>query len=558
MNKIKYISAIALLFIVFASCTDDFLDVDPVGKVDSEAYYNTDEEVSLALIAAYDMLHSDQLQGWSSPFFIKQLPGDDSNAGGGGASDQPQYQALDDFDWSPENAAVKAFYQINYYGIYRCNMIINNATPDTDLKNRMIAEAKFLRAYYYSELTMVFGGVPLRLEAAKTLTEGIPRASKDEVYTQIEKDLTEAIAVLPNKSEYSAADKFRASKQAARALLGKVYVYQKDWPNAVTALASVIADEGSEVGLEANYSDVFRESTEFGMESLLEASFVSEGKNWGNSNWDRNADDNRHIILSGPRDYSDANNLLGIGLLGGWGFNPPTRKIYDAFESNDPRREASVFDYDAAYKVIADSLQLALETQASDYGITFNDYLKDTFEIDAATVDAGDIDVTMVAAVSKILGLSYAAHAHDQEGVIRMKYTTYPGETSTADGHTPELNYGTNWRLIRYADVLLLAAEAYHMNGNDPAALTELNKVRARAGVSELNVTGDDLFNAIVHEREVELAFEGTRFWDLVRWGLADDELSDLGFQAGKHELFPIPLDEINNNPDFGSQNPGY
>ena len=145
--------------------------------------------------------------------------------------------------------------------------------------------------------------------------------------------------------------------------------------------------------------------------------------------------------------------------------------------------------------------------------------------------------------------------------MIRTKLTTYETETNSNDGNTPELNFGTNWRLIRYADVLLMAAEAYHFNGNDTRALELINQVRARAGAEELTgLSGNALFEALVTERQVELAYEGHRFWDLVRWGLAGQELSSLGFISGKHELFPIPLDEILNNPelDASSQNPGY
>ena len=484
-----------------------FLDVDPYGKADADLYYSTEEEVGLALIAAYDMVHSDQLNGWSSAVFIKQLPSDGTNCGGGGASDQPQYQDLDDFNWSTENAGIKAYYQVNFYGIYRCNQIINKTTVEgSALVDRMIAEAKFLRAYFFFELNVAFGGVPLRLQAPETVTEGMARSTPDEVYAQIEADLADAIAGLPNKSEYSQADKFRASKQSAQALLGKAHLYQKDYSAAINVFEDIIAVEGTEVDLEADFAELFKASTEFGIESLFEASFVSEGKNWGNANWDRVADDNRHIQLQGPRGPFDGGTS---GILAGWGFNAPTQKLYDAFEDTDPRR-----------------LMTIISTQELEdiYGGSFID-------------------------------------GHDTESMIRTKLTTYASETNGDNGNTPELNFGTNWKLIRYADVLLMAAEAYHFNGADGTALDLVNQVRMRSGASELTgITGDALFDLIVNERQVELAYEGHRFWDLVRWGLADDELSSLGFISGKHELFPIPLDEILNNPemDASSQNPGY
>jgi len=148
---------------------------------------------------------------------------------------------------------------------------------------------------------------------------------------------------------------------------------------------------------------------------------------------------------------------------------------------------------------------------------------------------------------------------HDYEGYMRLKYVTRPSATSSTG--VPDLNYAINWRILRYADVLLMAAEAYNKTDNDPAAQAELFKVRNRAGFSDpITAIGDDLFNMIVKEREIELAFEGSRYWDLVRWGLAEQELSDIGFVKGKHEVFPIPKNEIiaNNAMTSADQNPGY
>lgn len=503
-NLFKYILIVGLS-IAAISCSSDFLEVKPFGKTDTDTYYSTDQEVEYALTAAYDMLHSDQLRGWSSTLFIKQLPADDTNCGGGGESDQAQYQKLDKFQWEPENEGITAYYSINYFGIYRCNQIINNAKPETALRKRMIAEAKFLRAYFYFELTTAFGDVPLRLEAAKNLTEGMARTPKAKVYEQIVTDLTEAIVDLPYKGDYSIADRFRVNKQAAQALLGKTYLFAKDYPKAILAFKDVIARENIDLGLIADFSKITRAESEFGKESLLEASFISENRNWGNASWDRNANDNRHLQLWGPRGPFNGGTS---GIRDGWGFNPPTRKIYDAYETNDPRRAATV---------------ITKEELATNFGGEFID-------------------------------------GWDTEGCIRTKYTTFSAETSDENGNTPELNYSTNWRLIRYADVLLMAAEAYHKDNKDLEARIELNKVRARVGLTPITSSGTALFDAIVKERQLELAYEGFRFWDLVRWGLAQQELSSLGFVKGKHELFPIPLNEINGNVLIGSenQNPGY
>jgi hypothetical protein len=143
----------------------------------------------------------------------------------------------------------------------------------------------------------------------------------------------------------------------------------------------------------------------------------------------------------------------------------------------------------------------------------------------------------------------------DYEGVIRRKYGSYNNQTG---GPVGELNYGTNWRVLRYADVLLLAAEANFRDGNEDDAEDLLNEVRTRPGTDlpALDLSGSAIFDAIVRERFLELCFEGQRYIDLVRWGLADEELGAKGFEVGKHEVLPIPNDDVlagklEQNPNF-------
>ena len=202
-------------------------------------------------------------------------------------------------------------------------------------------------------------------------------------------------------------------------------------------------------------------------------------------------------------------NLTGTGLLNGWGFNLPTSKILTAFDAaGDTKRKA-------------------------------------------ATV--------MSEAELNAFGGSLTGSPWDYEGGIRTKYATRSSETSS--GGVAELNYGTNWRLFRYAEVLLLAAEAYNKEGQDGNARIELNKIRKRAGLVDVSesLTGTNLFNAIVNEKFLELAFEGQRFWDLVRWGRASSELSSKGYTS-RNDLYPIPASEIAKNKalTIADQNPGY
>jgi len=506
INIILSVTLVAFLLLP-VSCTEDFLQTDPIGKATVDNFYETDQDAEMALMAAYDILQWKHASGsWNSTYLVRILPTDDVNAGGGGAGDQPRLQRLDNFNYAPENDAIAAVYQTDYFGIYRANKVINNTDPESDYRRQIIAEAKFLRAYYYFELVSMFGAVPLNLQDLAPSEYSQPRAPKEDVYAQIESDLQDAIAELPLKSEYSDRDKFRASKGAARALLGKAHLYQEEWGDAAGYFDDVITS--GEYDLIDDYSTLFLKEEEFGEESLFEINYTSEEQfNWGNFPWATRAVESNIVIqLIGQR-YDQGFDPGNTNLLGGWGFLPATPEVYSAYSEDDIRRPSSVIS-------------------------------EDTLEAWGGGINAES--------------------AYGYEGYLRIKYHPREGETTFEGGATGELNYGTNFRMIRYADVLLMAAEAYMRDGNEDRARTELNKVRDRAGLTDVTASGADLFDAIVQERRRELAFEGHRFLDLVRWGLAEEELSDRGYVEGKHNLFPIPLVEMRNNKEITENNPGY
>lgn len=508
----KYINSkiliTGILLVFLSSCSKDFLDVKPVGRLTSDSFLKTNEQVKSALIGVYATIQYNYSNGaWASVFFMKNLPGDDVLCGSS-EGDQPEYQRIDDFTMTANNKKIESIWSNFYKTISQCNTIINQAATDTPEEKGMVAEAKALRGMTYFDLVTIFGGVPIMTVNPGDPSEySKPRATEDEVYAQVFKDFTEAIPDLPLKSQYSAADKFRMSKGAAQAFLGKAYVYHKDYDKAVKQLEAVI--NSGEYALEPKFADVWTKKSEFGQESLFEVSYTSvESYDWGTFPWGGGNQSNIECQLEGPRsDIFDLSHST-LNVVNGWGFNNPSAKIGHAFE--------------AAH----DSIRGA-----------------------ASVMSAADFEATG--------GVIKAPHFHDYEGYMRMKYVTRASESSTSG--VMELNYTTNWRLMRYADVLLLAAEAYHFSGNDAQALVELNKVRARAKLAPV-VAGADVFAAIVHERELELAFEASRFWDLVRWNMAADELSDIGFVAGKNEHFPIPQNEIIANDSISQtdQNPGY
>lgn len=505
MKKLMIKFSVALVLMTGVTACDDFLDQTVNGQLDEGSFYKTDTDALQAVTAAYDMLGAEYNNAWASLYMLKTLPSDESNAGGANNGDQPGYQALDDFNIGSLNDKVTTTWSNLYTTIYRANKIIQYTTPDSPIRERVVGEAKALRAYCYFELVTLWGDVPLMLnDVAPSEFSSIKRAPKADVWAQIEADLADAIEVLPLKSDYDAADKYRFSKGAAQALLGKAHVYQEEWPQAVAVFEDVIGS--GEYDLENSVQAVFDINNEFGKESLFELSFVNTEKyDWGNFVWGGKPESNIHIQLMGPRgDYYV--KAPGDSLIGGWGMNVAKEKMYNAFvNAGDVKRR------------------------------------RVTIMSKAELVDAG--------------GDWTNDNAWDVEGYWQRKYGSFDNQTG---GPVGELNYGTNFKLIRYADVLLLAAEANYRNSDEDAARTYLNMVRERPGtdLAPVSATGDDLFDAIVLERQLELAFEGHRYVDLVRWGLADQELGDLGFVVGTHEVMPIPYTDATS---YGlEQNNGY
>ena len=502
MKKSFIIAATGLMLLISMGCKK-FLDQEVPGAFPEQDFYKTDADALQAVNGVYDMMQAHYNSVWGSLYMVKMLLSDESNAGGSDASDQPQYQTLDNYNFDATNAAVRDAWRMCYFTIYRANKVINRVDSTSALRKRLIAEARTLRAYNYLELVSLFGDVPLVLDdiapGAYTTTG---RAPKAVIYEQIEKDLAAAMNVLPPKASLTGANSFRVSRGTAQALLGKALLYQGKWTSAATELDAVILS--NQYKLEPSIGKTFSQAGEFGTESLFEISYTNgRSYDWGNFPWGAAPESNIHVQLMGPRSdfYTKA---PADSLIGGWGFNLPRQKMWDAF------------------------------------------------------INAGDVNRRRQTVMSEV-ELKAAGgdwtnpNAYDYSGFFQRKYGSFQSQTGAPIG---ELNYGTNWRHLRYADVLLMAAEAFHKSGNDTKARGYLNLVRQRSGLADVTVSGPALFNAIVLERQLELAFEGYRYIDLVRWGLATTELGPLGFVAGKHELLPIPDYEVKTG--MLKQNPNY
>lgn len=484
------IAAIAIFSTTIISCSDEFVNRDPVYSVGSENYFNSKTDYDNALTGAYDLLQSTFVN-----VLMGEIASDNTLAGGGNATDVPGYQQIDDMIHTPVNAQVKTLWDYMFAGVQRCNYILE-FKDKTDFvgKNQVIAETRFLRAYYHFELVKWFGAIPLNGD--KRFTVGneklIPRSSVSDVYAVIEADL---IFAKDNLSP-TAAQKGRATKGAALALLGKAYLYQNKFSQAATTFESLIAT--SSYSLVTDYNSIFEDAGENGSESVFEVQYTDlEGAGFGCLQC---SEGNVAVGFNGPRDYT------GTLFTSGFSFNVPTQKIVNCFQAGDRRKAVAILD---------------IEAWATNTGAKFS-------------------------------------KGNEHTGFYNRKYI--PRKRSANAQGDLNLTNPNNYRAIRYADVLLMAAEAYSRGGiDDSKAKNYLNQVRRRA-FGDLNhditASGPALTDFILTERRIELVGEGHRFFDLVRTGKAAQEIE--GFKAGKNELFPIPIEEIQFANGNWQQNPGY
>ena len=531
INKYKVVFLIAIL--ILSGCSKSFLDTKPEGSITMDNFYKTDADARGAILSVYDILQSMNAYGWGSMWMMKTLLSDEIYCGGGSRGDSPPYEELNEFRFNSSNTVISTLFRMSYFGIYRANIVIQKISPESEAKKQAIAEAKSLRAMIYFDLVTLWGKVPLVLTPLEPGNYNQPREEVANIWHQIEIDLNEAIPDLPMKSQQSTADKVHVSKGMAQAMLGKALLYQKKYADAGVELQKVI--DSHEYSLISDYSQILKKNQEFGMESLFEISYSSaKNYDWNNFQWGNNGRNNENNLVwqfCSPRGDGCFDGG-STGLVAGWGFAYPKTSIWDAYgAANDSvRRKATLM---SEVELISQGGKIRKFDDSYPWGCI---------------------------------------------GIVRLKYAAWVDESNASETSIKELNYGTNLRLMRYADVLLMAAEAYNRSGNDGKALPLINQVRTRVNLLGLNSAGDQLFADIKNERRLELSFEGVRFQDLIRWGdaqtlLADQgkeipkgtftgtqenflTIDDAGFKA-KNVLLPIPEQEISVNP-LSSQNDGY
>lgn len=537
------LSGVALLSA--ATSCNDWLKEEAPGTTNLNDFFTSGTTAIQTANACYTPLAWEYNTTYFPEWFIGDVASDDALKGGQNTTDMADAYDIENFKTNPNNGLLLDFYRAQYQGIARCNLALQQVPavePDETMtqerKDCLLGEVHFMRAYYYFRLVRIFGGVPyvdFVIDSSNEWQQ--PRATADEVYQKIIDDLLIAEPLLWNKSKYADEDLGRVTKGAAQAMLLKVYLYMHDYENAYKWGKTFMEQQYNtgEYSLCLNYPDNFTLAGENGPESVFEIQYMEDptsdyGEGFGFTRGTFTT------VLTRSRALS----LQGVE---GWGFNHPTNDLYNEFETNvvdtdgdgiadgpDPRRDWTIYAPTAE--------EIASNPEYTYLGSYYSNFKTAFYENGAYYI------------------LTHATRS--------------------------PLNY----RLIRLSDVMLMYAEAAVHQSDTGTATTMLNNVRSRVGMPaygsyqvqsdwEMPADGDgsDLLRAICHERRVELAMEGHRWFDLCRWGIVYDVMDkDKGsygshesaearaemasFIEGKNELFPIPAEEINLNPM--EQNPGY
>ncbi len=528
MRIIKNILVILLMALGIAACTKDFLELEPLTDRVEDNFYKTEQDAFEAVVAIYDVLQW-QCGGGYHPWDLTcNILSDDAFAGGSGPGDRPGLVRMGKFSCYVNDEEPLGLWKDRYSGIYRANLFLEKVNSvefkTEELKTRLTAEARFLRGYFYFEMVQFFGYIPLILKPLPPSEYQQAAADPADVYNQIASDLYFAYQNLP--ATITAAEKGRASKWAAGALLARVYLYHKGYGKGVLGITTdLMADDGTALtetdietiiddivnrsghGLVQNFADLWGVANENNIESIFEIQHTQKGE-WGDWGWRNGTEGNWTVVLTGFRGVEDPIYESG------WSFQPASKSLAEEFESSDTRYSASILD-------------------ATAEGLVYK---------------PGD--------------------CYQHTGYAFKKF--YPRKADKPAVNDP-LNWPYNRPVIRFADVLLMGAELY-LDNNLGRAQDYYSRVRKRAfGESHVapNLSNDQNgLDLIYHERRVEFAGEGLRYWDLLRRGLtyagtkinaaAENSPYDETFNSATLGLLPIPQTEITLSGNKLNQNAGY
>ncbi len=534
MNQFKALtySALALATLSLSSC-NDWLTEETPGTTKVSEFFTSLSTAEAVVNAAYVPMTWEFGTTYYPEWYFGDIVSDDALKGGQDINDGADLRELENFKANSDNEILLGYYRAQWQGIQRANLAIDEipttrietegdeAKKQAKYRDRYLGEAYFLRGYYYFRLARMFGGMPLIDYVIKSSNQWAQtRSTMDETLNFAIEDFKRAENLLWEKDKYSNEELGRATKGAAQAMLLKANLYRADYlrnagnETEAQKYFAEAAKWGKEViksnqySLWPNYLDNFRLANENGRESVFEIQYTEEAtSDYGGEGYTRGT---MTTILQRSR-----SSAFGEA---GWGYDRPTQNLYNEYEAGDARRDETIL-------VPTDE---QIETPAQE-------------------IYCGD----------RMLNRKYAMYNDGTNGgIYKLAHAT----------RSPKNNIQ-----IRYADVLLMYAEACCESGDLPSAKTALKEVRDRAGLSPFPYTAviqgqtvtfndnqDDLRKAIRHERRVELAMEGHRWFDITRWGIAKEtmdtymageteEAKELygTFQKGKHELFPIPSKEI-------------
>lgn len=516
MKKIFKYCLAGVMLISAASCKKYLdLDIENPNRIDESNFWKTGDDAVKGINAVYGNFYRNGSPGsrWT-PFYF-DIRSDD------GYSTSPWNElrsvgALNITQYS---------FEVNYdtwwhhwRGVFRTNQVLANVpgiNMDEALKTRILAEAKFIRALYYYNLVTIWGNVPLILTPSQPADKP-SQAPQAEVWSQIEKDLNEAAADLP--VSYTGDEIGRATRGAAYGLLGRVHLQQKEYQQAVDALAWLISGPGQPLyDLMPNYADNFKHTTENNKESVFEIQFKMRPENTGEDAPTSNVGTSRPPFFAPP----------------GHGFNDANMHRWVVHEFLKEQTASGDRDPRLAVTALYDST----DERGPDFTVVY--------------------------------GGSFTSKNYNADISNRVWYRKYLDDYFRIN-EFEVFNSPVNFRLIRFADVLLMYAEALNALGQTNAAYAHVDRVRERAGLNKLSVAMPGLNQAqfqkqLEHERIMELTGESLRWNDLARWGYFDDaaKIAELkakdpefnNFVVGRNKYMPIPQSEIDINPNL-VQNP--
>ena len=510
---IKYCLAATLALSAFSCKKSLDLDIENTNRIDESNFWKTSKDAVEGINAVYGNFYRN-----GSPYsrwlpYYMDVRSDD----GYSTSGWNELRSISGLNITQYSFEVNYdTWWHHYRGVYRANQVlayVPGITMDEALKTRILGEAKFLRAVYYYNLVSIWGNIPLILEPSKPADKP-SQSTSEEVWAQIEKDLTEAAAALP--VSYTGEEIGRATKGAAFGYLGRAHMQQKEWQQAATALEWLVSGPGrAQYNLVTNYADNFRHTTENNTESVFEVQFKMRPENGGDDGPTSNVGTSRPPFFAPP----------------GHGFN-----------------DANMHRW-----VVQEFLKESNGTGGRDTRLAVTALYDST--------DARGPDFTLV------YGSTFTAKNYDNNIKNRVWYHKYLDDYfRNAGGEFEVFNSPINFRALRFADVLLMYAEALNNLNKTGEAYAHVDRVRQRAGLLPLSVARPGLsqvqFQAqLEHERITELSGESVRWNDLARWGYFDNatKLNELkardpefnNFIIGRNKYMPIPQSEIDINPNL-------